>query len=90
MNQLTEQTAQAISIDLIKPRVDALSDQEIELRRREIIEGAKGDYENLSDELLHELSYIAQSLRKRSSGPPKEAKVAGAAKTKKMGVSDLF
>ena len=57
-----------------KERIDALSPQQIELRRNEILSTAKGDYESLSTEMLHELAYIASKLRRTNVGPPKETK----------------
>lgn len=62
---------------LLMTKLDAMSPQELELRRREIAASAKGDYEALSTESLQELAFITSTLRRRSSGPPKVAKVPG-------------
>jgi hypothetical protein len=56
-----------------RERVDAMSVQQIEQRRTEILNKAAGDYEkNLTTDDLHELAYIASRLRKTQVGPPKE------------------
>ena len=61
----------------VKQHVDSLSPQQLEARRREIVDSARGDYENLSTEMLQELSYISSTLRRRTAGPPKTPRVAG-------------
>lgn len=58
----------------IRDRIMSLSDQEVENRRNEILAAAKGDYESLSTEMLHELACISQRLRRTNVGPPKEPK----------------
>lgn len=59
----------------VRARIDAMSQQQIEARRLEILqEAAGGNYESLSTESLHELAYIAQRLRRTNVGPPKEPK----------------
>lgn len=58
----------------LRSAIDAMSVQQIELRRNEILQAAKGDYENLTTIQLHELAYIASKLRKTNVGPPKEPK----------------
>lgn len=60
----------------LQARLDAMSPQELEFRRREILDVAKGKYEDLSLDLLSELSFIVGSLRRRTAGPPKAAKAA--------------
>ena len=62
-------------------KLASLTPQQLELRRREIAESAKGDYEVLSTEALQELAFITQTLRRRSAGPPKTAKPAKAKPT---------
>lgn len=68
-------------------RIAAMSPAELEARRREIVVSANGQYENLTTDQLSELAYIVSSLRRRNSGPPKEAKVAGS-KTKPKATLD--
>lgn len=72
----------------VRDRIDAMNLQEIELRRTQILETAKGDYESLSTEMLHELAYIASRLRKTNVGPPKEPKTAK--KVKAKNIDDLL
>jgi hypothetical protein len=62
----------------VRDRIDAMSIQQVELRRNEILTCAAGDYEKLSDEQLHELAYIASKLRRTNVGPPKAPKVSKA------------
>lgn len=62
----------------VRDKIDAMSIQQVELRRNEILLCAAGDYEKLSDEQLHELAYIASKLRRTNVGPPK-AKAASKA-----------
>jgi hypothetical protein len=52
-------------------KLGAMSPQELESRRRDIVASAQGDPEKLSDEALEELCFITTTLRKRSAGPPK-------------------
>lgn len=58
----------------VRSRIDAMNAQQVEARRNEILLAAKGDYEILSTDQLHELAYIASKLRRTNVGPPKEAK----------------
>lgn len=58
----------------VKDKIDAMSVQELDAFRRQILATCGGDYEALSTEDLHAISYIAMSFRKKSSGPPKAAK----------------
>lgn len=60
----------------MEQKIAAMTPLDLENRRREIVAAAKGDYDNLSTENLQELAYITSSLRRRNSGPPKEAKAA--------------
>lgn len=62
--------------ELLILKLSALSPLELEERRRQIVSGAKGDYESLSTESLQELAFITSTLRKRNAGPPKVTKVA--------------
>jgi len=69
-----------------------LAPVDLESRRKAIITKAAGSHDNLTDEELHELAAITGVLRRRASGPPKEAKKAPGAKrtTKtKASVDDL-
>lgn len=52
-------------------KLKAMSPAELEIRRRAIVDAAKGDYEAMSVPTLEELSYITSTLRTRSVGPPK-------------------
>lgn len=60
-------------------RLAAMNPQELEARRRQIVDEAKGDYEAMTVPALEELAYITSTLRQRSAGPPK-AKAAPKAK----------
>lgn len=68
--------------DELKTRLDAMTPQELDLRRRDIVNSANGDYESLSVESLQELSFIVATLRRRSAGPPKSPRVAGGSSPK--------
>lgn len=48
---------------------------ELEAERRRIVGAAGGNYRLISDEDLARLAFITGTLRRRTSGPPKEAKV---------------
>ncbi len=69
----------------VRDRIDAMGPQEVEQRRNEILAAAKGDYESLSTEQLHELAYIASKLRRTNVGPPKEPKARKTAATRDIG-----
>lgn len=69
----------------VRDRIDAMNAQQVELRRNEILAIAKGDYESLSTEHLHELAYIASKLRRTNVGPPKEPKTRKAITPKDIG-----
>jgi hypothetical protein len=58
----------------LEQKLSAMSPGELEARRRQIVETARGDYESLSVNDLQELSYIVSTLRRRNSGPPKTPK----------------
>ena len=73
----------------LKVRVDSMTPQDLEARRREIVTAAAGVYENLSNEQLQELAYITSSLRRRTAGPPKTARATGVAKVKPT-IDDLL
>lgn len=81
---MTETPAKVSPLDELKARLEGLTPQELDLRRRAIVESARGDYESLSVESLQELSFIVATLRRRSAGPPKAARAAapGASKSK--------
>jgi hypothetical protein len=74
-----------LNLPSVRDQIDSMSPQQIEQRRNEIIAAARGDYENLSTLMLHELSYIAAKLRKTNVGPPKEPK-----QKRKATLDDLF
>jgi len=71
-------------IKILAPALDGKSPQELDSMRREILEKAKGDYKNLSDEDLHMLVAITGTLRGRNVGPPKKAKGATKATTESL------
>lgn len=73
----------------MEARVSAMEPHELEARRRQIVESAKGDFRALSTEALSELCFITSALRKRNAGPPKVAKTP-AAKSKSTAVEDLL
>jgi hypothetical protein len=52
-----------------------LSPDGLEAKRREIVTSANGNYKDLSDEDLQRLAFITSTLRRKTSGPPKTAKV---------------
>lgn len=71
----------------VRATIDAMSIQQVELRRNEILACAQGDYEKLSDHQLHELAYIASKLRRTNVGPPKAPKAKST--TPKATIDDL-
>lgn len=79
---MTDASAPTIELSGLESRLAAMSPLELEARRRQIVESANGKYEALSTDDLRELAFIVSTLRRRNSGPPKTAKVAGAAKAK--------
>lgn len=91
MSDLTQATqpnapAPPLAPETVRQRIDAMSPQQIELRRNEIIAAAAGDYESLSTEMLHEMAYIAKVLRRTHVGPPKEPK----AKKTPLNIDDVI
>jgi hypothetical protein len=59
---------------------------ELEQRRREIVTAFTTKYRGYDDpdiplELLHELAFITQTLRRKNAGPPKAKKTAAAKPT---------
>jgi hypothetical protein len=61
------------------PQVDlkqyeTMNPADLEMRRRAIVQKANGSHDNLEIEELHELAAITGVLRRKASGPPKEAK----------------
>lgn len=62
-------------------KLEGMSPQQLELRRREIVASANGDYEQLTDLALQELCLITSTLRRRNAGPPKEPKAAAKPKS---------
>ena len=62
----------------MEQKIAAMTPLDLENRRREIVTAANGKYDDLTTEMLQELAYITSSLRRRNSGPPKEAKTSGA------------
>lgn len=61
------------------PQVDlkqyeSMNPADLEMRRRAIVQKANGSHDNLEIEELHELAAITGVLRRKASGPPKEAK----------------
>lgn len=67
-------------IDLAK--YEGIDPNTLESRRRDIVALSKGNHENLSIDLLHELAAITGVLRRKASGPPKAAKGTRAKKEK--------
>ena len=67
-------------IDLAK--FELIPPNDLEQRRRAIVQKAAGNHENLSIDDLHELEAITGVLRRKSSGPPKAAKSPGTKRTK--------
>lgn len=47
---------------------------DLEARRRALVAKAAGNHDNLDLDDLHELAAITGVLRRKASGPPKEAK----------------
>lgn len=84
---LIETNSQVVAPDQagVRDRIDAMGPQQVEIRRNEILAAAKGDYESLSTEMLHELAYIASKLRRTNVGPPKEAKARKTSGPKDIG-----
>ena len=72
--------------------LDSMTPQDLDLRRREIVATANGDYENLSLDDLKELAAITSAMRRRTAGPPKALKSAtkGAAKKPKPTLNSLL
>ena len=54
--------------------LNAMSPEDLERERRRLTEKAAGNYATMSEEDLQRLAYIASTLRRRSSGPPKAAR----------------
>lgn len=50
---------------------------ELEARRVALVKKANGSHDNLTLEDLHELAAVTGVLRRKASGPPKEAKTKG-------------
>lgn len=55
------------------PQLAALSFDQLNMRRAQLI-GDKKTFQELSNDELRELSCVANLLRRKSSGPPKEDK----------------
>lgn len=62
---------------------------DLETMRREIILKAQGNHDNLSIEELRELAAITGVLRRKASGPPKEAKKKASTKKAPATLDDL-
>lgn len=74
----------------MEQRIAAMTALDLENRRREIVVAANGQYDNLTTEQLQELSYVTSALRRRNSGPPKEARVAGGKAAKPKATLDTL
>lgn len=62
---------------------------ELEAKRRALVEKARGQHDNLEESDLRELAAITGILRRKASGPPKEAKKASTPRAKKAGPAAL-
>ncbi len=64
---------------------------DLEMKRRAIVQKAAGSHDNLSLDDLHELAAITGVLRRKASGPPKAVKEKATSKAKaaKPTIDDL-
>lgn len=73
----------------LKPFLD-MPPADLEARRKALVLKAAGSHDNLSLDDLHELAAITGVLRRKASGPPKEAKTkTPRAKAAKAGPATL-
>jgi len=68
----------------------AMTHDDLERERRRLVEECGKDFDKLTEVQLQRLAYIASTLRRRASGPPKAVKSGKSSATGKATLDDIL